>query len=370
MSTIKKLLEGIDIEWKSLGEVFEIKTGKGVTKKDSTESGDYPIISGGKEPMGYINTFNRNENTVTISRVGANAGFVSFITKKFYLNDKCFSVLQNDTFKNKIISKYMYYFLKSKEQNIIDLQSDGGVPTINTTKVSNIIIPIPPLHIQSEIVRILDSFTELTTELTTELHARKKQYEYYRDKLLSFEDWEVEWKSLGEVADVGVGSKPEIIHETVQNFEYINAGTTNSGYTDNFNCDGNTVTTPSRGQGGIGFVGYQKNDFWLGPLCYRIKSKKDSNVITKYLYFFLEHNNQLILGLKKEGGVPAVNRGDLIKLNIPIPPLAQQEKIVSILDKFDTLTNSISEGLPREITLRQQQYEYYRNLLLSFSKKD
>ncbi|MEA2098585.1 MAG: restriction endonuclease subunit S, partial [Campylobacterota bacterium] len=91
---------------------------------------------------------------------------------------------------------------------------------------------------------------------------------------------------------------------------------------------------------------------------------------SKYLYYFLEGNNHLILKLKKEGGVPAVNRGDLIKLEIPIPPLKEQEKIVNILDKFDTLTNSISEGLPREIELRQKQYEYYRDLLLTFPKQD
>lgn len=186
MSYLEKLLENVKVEWKPLGDVCEIKTGKGVTKKDSSETGIYAIISGGKEPMGYINSFNRNGNTVTISRVGANAGYVNFIYRKFYLNDKCFSVIPYNSVEDKIDSKYLYYFLKSIEENIINLQSEGGVPTINTTKISTLTIPIPPLSIQKEIVRILDTFAELTVELTAELTARKKQYEYYRDMLLTF----------------------------------------------------------------------------------------------------------------------------------------------------------------------------------------
>lgn len=161
MSNIEKLLEGVEVEWKTLGELCETKTGKGVTKKDCSDTGIYPIISGGKEPMGFINKFNRPENTVTISRVGANAGYVSYITNKFYLNDKCFSIIPNSLFKNEVDKKYLYHLLKSTEQNIIALQSEGGVPTINTTKISKLQIPIPPLYIQKEIVRILDSFTEL-----------------------------------------------------------------------------------------------------------------------------------------------------------------------------------------------------------------
>ena len=186
MSYIENLLAGAKVEWKHLGDICEIKTGKGVTKRDSSESGAYPIISGGKGPMGFINKFNRSENAVTISRVGANAGYVNYISKKFYLNDKCFSVIPIDLVKNEINSKYLYYLLKSTEQNIIALQSEGGVPTINTGKVSNLQIPIPPLDVQNKIVDILNSFEELNALLTAELTSRKKQYEYYRDLLLKF----------------------------------------------------------------------------------------------------------------------------------------------------------------------------------------
>lgn len=197
------------VEFVKLGEVCEIKTGKGITQKDCSESSKYPVYSGGKEPMGYYKEFNRNANTVTVSRVGAYAGFVNYVTEDFYLNDKCFSVLpQKD---EDINSKYLYYKLKALECSIINMQSGGGVPTINTKKVGSLEIPLPPIEVQTEIVRILDKFTSLEAELEAELDCRKRQYEYYRDKLLSFDNvggQEVEWKKMSEVFDMRNGYTP------------------------------------------------------------------------------------------------------------------------------------------------------------------
>lgn len=152
---------------------------------------------------------------------------------------------------------------------------------------------------------------------------------------------------------------------TYTQFEYINAGTTRSGYTTQSNCEGDTITTPSRGQGGIGYVGYQNKPFWLGPLCYQIRSKV-SNVLTKYVYYALVVNSNKILSLKKEGGTPALNLSELQMIAIPIPSMEEQQRIVDILDKFETLVNDISEGIPAEIAARRQQYEHYRDKLLTF----
>ncbi len=367
---MEKLLDGVDVEWKPLGDVaeYEQPTKYLVNTKNYSDEFKTPVLTAGKTfILGYTDEtkgiYKASETPVIIFDDFTTAN--KWVDFDFKAKSSAMKMITSRD-ESEILLKYIYYWLNTLPSDLMD--SDHKRQWISN--FANKLIPIPPLHVQSEIVRILDNFTELTTELTAELTARKKQYSYYRDKLLTFKDGEVEFKTLGEIADVGVGSKPEIICETIQNFEYINAGTTNSGYTDNFNCDGDTVTTPSRGQGGIGFVGYQKNEFWLGPLCYKIRRKEDSDVITKYLYYFLEHNNYLILGLKKEGGVPAVNRGDLIKLNIPIPSLEEQQKIVATLDNFDTLINSISEGLPKEIELRTKQYEYYRDLLLTFPKKE
>lgn len=148
MSKLDELIQELcpnGVEYKYLGDICEIKTGKGITKKDITENGKYPIISGGKEPMGLYHLSNRKANTVTISRVGANSGFVNYIEVDFYLNDKCFSIIPISKYEKKIDSKYIYEYLKNNEEKISAMQSEGGVPTINTKKVSSIAIAVPPL---------------------------------------------------------------------------------------------------------------------------------------------------------------------------------------------------------------------------------
>ena len=223
------------------------------------------------------------------------------------------------------------------------------------------------MEVQCEIVHILDDFTLLSAELSAELKARKKQYEYYKNSLLNING---EKKKLGEIANFKTGSKPKKIFEEKNNnyFEYINAGTTNSGYVEQANFRKNAVTTPSRGQGGIGFVGYQTKDFWLGPLCYAIYANDDSVLNNKYLYYELSSKADEILKRKNTGGVPSLNGCDLKTIPINIPPINEQIKIVKILDKFEKLCNDISEGLPAEIEARQKQYEYYRDKLLTFKE--
>jgi len=186
MSKLQELIQKLcpnGVEYKKLGDFCEIKTGKGITKSDAVLGGTYPIISGGQSPMGYYHTFNREANTVTISRVGAYAGFVNYIKERFYLNDKCFSVIPAS---ERVSTLFLFYALKNMESKIKELQSEGGVPTINTTKVSNLEIPLPPFEIQEEVALILDRFAEYAAELQAELQARKEQYEYYRNKLLTF----------------------------------------------------------------------------------------------------------------------------------------------------------------------------------------
>ncbi len=181
-----------NIEKFKISDVLNIKTGKGVTKKDSNDNGTYPIISGGTSPMGYIDIFNRDENTVTISRVGANAGHVMFQSTKYYLNDKCFSATPKDVYKDKVNTRFLFHYLKSIETEIMHLQSEGGVPTINISKLGQLKLFIPALTEQQQIVDILDRFdaycNDIIQGLPAEIKARQQQYEYYRDKLLSFKE--------------------------------------------------------------------------------------------------------------------------------------------------------------------------------------
>lgn len=181
----------------------------------------------------------------------------------------------------------------------------------------------------------------------------------------------ISWVRLGEVASFKTGVKPkEILENYVEGaFYYINAGTTPSGYVIESNREKDIVTTPSRGQGGIGFVGYQNNPFWLGPLCYGIQSKNKDIITNKFIYHCLCNQTNDILSRKNEGGTPALNANDLGTIKIPVPSLSEQNRIVKILDKFDKLTNDLTEGLPAEIAARKQQYEYYMDKLLSFEEK-
>ena len=154
-----------------------------------------------------------------------------------------------------------------------------------------------------------------------------------------------EWESfkLISISDVHTGQKPSKIYKTKSNcYQYINAGTSDSGYTDEFNCSENTITTPSRGQGGIGYIGFQRRKFWLGPLCYAIKST-NKNVNIEYLYYFLLQNNNLILDLKKVGSIPAINKNDLLNINVKVPSLPEQEKIADFLSSYDRMIDVQSQ---------------------------
>ncbi|EPC7133079.1 restriction endonuclease subunit S [Escherichia coli H9] len=374
LSYLEKLLDGAEVEWLPLSSLCNLITTGKLNANAMEDNGAYPFFTCNEEPY-RINTYAFDLEAILISGNGSQVGHLNYYNGKFNAYQRTYIL---GGFNENVDIMYLYYYLMHTLKPYIHKNSrKGSVPYITMPMLENFKFPIPcpnnlekSLAIQSEIVRILDKFTELTAELTAELSMRKKQYNYYRDQLLSFKEGEVKWKTLGEITEINTGQKPSEILDKAATFDYINAGTSRSGYTTMSNCDGDTVTTPSRGQGGIGFVGYQKTPFWLGPLCYKIKSLNNEILINKFLFYTLQSRNRILLSLKKEGGVPAVNKIDLAKLIIPLPSLDEQKRIVSLLDKFDTLTNSITEGLPREIELRQKQYEYYRDLLFSFPKPE
>ncbi|GAA8680939.1 restriction endonuclease subunit S [Helicobacter pylori] len=186
---LKSLLQTLahkGVEFRKLGEVCEIIRGKRVTKKEILDKGKYPVVSGGIGFMGYLNEYNREENTITIAQYGT-AGFVNWQNQKFWANDVCFSVIPKET----LINRYLYYVLTNMQNYLYSISNRSAIPySISSNNIMQITIPIPPLEIQQEIVKILDQFSILTTDLLAgipaEIKARKKQYEYYREKLLAF----------------------------------------------------------------------------------------------------------------------------------------------------------------------------------------
>ena len=225
-------------------------------------------------------------------------------------------------------------------------------------------------------MRILDNFTKLEAELEAELEARKKQYEYYRNQLLTTIEkdgkWymsgnEVGWKTLGEVCvslRKGTLKRGQLVEDGA--YPVINSGREWYGFYESYNNEADALIIAARGEY-AGFVSYISTKFWAGGLCYPYRSIKDDVIQTKFIYYYLKNNEQSIMDvLVSRGSIPAINKSDVDRIQIPIPPLSEQERIVSILDRFDALVNDTSIGLPAEIEARRKQYEYYRGKLLSF----
>ncbi|EKP03632.1 type I restriction modification DNA specificity domain protein [Leptospira kirschneri str. 2008720114] len=398
-SFLDQLLDGAKVEWKALGEVGNFVRGSGIQKSDFTESGT-GCIHYGQIHTHYGTWADKTKsfiNHVFAARLRkAHTGDLVIATTSEDDNAlaKAVAWLGNEEvavstdayiYRHTINPKYMSYFFQT------ELFQSQKKPYITGTKVrrisgeslAKIQIPIPPLPVQVEIVRILDTFTELTAELTA--GARKKQYNYYRDQLLSFEEGEVEWKTLGEVAkrissggtpNTGVsefydGNIPWLRTQEI-NFEEIwdtGAKITEEGLKNSSAkwIPENCVIVAMYGAT-VGKIGINKIPMTTNQACANIEL--DENVANyRYVFHFLSSQYKYIKSLGS-GSQTNINAQIVKKIQIPIPSLAEQERIVAILDKFDALTSSISEGLPREIRLRQKQYEYYRELLLSFPKPD
>ena len=180
---IAHLLNGAEVEWKPLGEVAKIEKGKRVTKQQLSSDKEYPVYSGGVKPMGYYDEYNQEADTITIVKYGT-AGYVNFITEKFWANDVCYCIKPKADLDN----KFLLYVLKNMQEYISSLATDAIPAHLPSPSLEAIQIPVPPLSVQHEIVRILDKFTQLEAELEAELDCRKRQYEYYRDMLLSFNE--------------------------------------------------------------------------------------------------------------------------------------------------------------------------------------
>ena len=387
LSYLEKLLDGVEVEWKAVGDIAGYSTTKvDADKLDATSFVGVDNLLADKG--GRIDaTYQPNTARLTAYEPGdILLGNIRPYLKKVWMaenNGGCSGdVLAIRILADckKIISpEYLYYALSSDSFFSYSMQHAKGakMPRGSKDAILNYQIPIPcpsapekSLAIQSEIVRILDKFTALTAELTAELTMRKKQYNYYRDQLLSFEGGSVEWKSLGEVAIITIGA---FIRKDKQNpdadYPVYNGGRTPTGYYEDFNNDGDKIIVSARGAN-AGFVNKSSTPYWAGNSCYSISVRSTEQLHWMYVYYYLKQSETKLTGIQQKGGIPAVSKKQMEDLLLPIPSKSEQVRIVTILDKFDTLTSSITEGLPREIELRQKQYEYYRDLLFSFPKHE
>ena len=375
---MEKLMQSAAVEWKPLGEVTDIKTGQAVSKqKISDNEGIYPVINSGREPLGFIGEWNTDNDPIGITTRGAGVGSVTWQTGKYFRGNLNYSV----TIKNlsTLDVRFLYHTLLEFETKIHDLCTFTGIPALNASSLKTLLIPIPPLEAQREIVRVLDNFTELTAELTVELTARKKQYAYYRNLLLNFDPEngenanpfateQVVWKTLGEVFDILAGGDvPKDALSEIQTGEFkvpiLSNGVGDKslyGWTNIAKIERPSLTVSARGT--IGWTSYRNIPFFPIVRLLVLTPKIELNL--KYVYYFMKTIEKSYK--VPESGIPQLTKPMIKDIRIPLPPLDTQAEIVGILDRFDALTNSISKGLPREIELRQKQYEYYRERLLSF----
>lgn len=358
---LEKLLNGAEVEWKKLCEVSEIEKGKQLNKALLTETGEYPVINGGINPSGYWHEYNNEANTIVISQGGASAGYVNWMTTPFFAGAHAYVVKTNETLVQK---RYAYHFLKMNQVKFMQNQYGAGIPALAKSDLANLLIPIPPLSVQTEIVRILDALTALTSELTSELILRQKQYEYYREKLLSFDSLEQlnsggGKKKLIDVAKIKNGKDWK--HLGKGNIPIYGSGGI-MGYVDTYAYDKPTVLIPRKGT--ITNIFYLEEPFWNVDTIYYTEINT-TQILPKYFFHFMKTVD--LAKLDTGSGRPSLTKAILNEIPIFVPSIEEQQRIVSILDKFETLTNSITEGLPLAIEQSQKRYKYYRELLLNFS---
>ena len=371
------------VEFVKLGEVCDVLRGKRLTKKQLSETEKYPVFHGGIQPIGFYSKMNRSANTVMIINVGASAGTIGYSENEFWSSDGCYCLSHTES----VLSRYIYFVLSKDQHYFQSKVRHGGIPTLDALVIRNYRIPLPPLEIQAEIVRILDKFTKLEAELEAELDCRKRQYEFYRDQLLSFDKltpsdkYNVVWMKLSEVAFY---AKTRISSKTLTPNSYVGVENLLKDKLGRMEC----TKTPT----GM-VIEYMPNDILIGNirpylrkiwkanctggtngdvLCIRIKKETKDCISTDYLYHVLASELFFNYDIKCSKGAK-MPRGDkelIMKYEVPIPPIEEQNRIVAILDRFDPLPSSFQHGLPAEITARRQQYEYYRDKLLDFKRKN
>ncbi|WP_439238299.1 restriction endonuclease subunit S [Klebsiella pneumoniae] len=397
LSYLEKLLDGVVVEWKTLGEVA--KYIRGLTYSKSNESADgqgYRVLRANNITLSS-NCLNLNDvkvvkfdtkvkdsqklykDDILISAASGSrehVGKVAYIESDIdYYFGGFMGVVRCD---EKLNPRYLFHVLTSDifQKYLDEMLNSSTINNLNSAVMGGFKIPIPcpnkpdkSLAIQSEIVRILDKFTALTAELTAELTMRKKQYNYYRDKLLSFEEGGVELKTLGEIVKMRAGqhiSARNIVDGKEGDFVYpCFGGNGIRGYVKEKSHDGEYLLIGRQGAL-CGNVQRMKGQFYATEHAVVVSAMQGIDIDWAFHMLTKMNLNQYA----SKSAQPGLAVGKLQELKLLVPSIERQKYNAKILDKFDTLTSSITEGLPREIELRQKQYEYYRDLLFSFPKPE
>jgi len=383
MSRLEELIAELcpdGVEYKALCEFGTMIRGNGLQKKDFTDSGVGCIHYG--QIYTYYGAFAYETKSFVspdlakqLKKVNTGDLVIAITSENVEDVCKCVAWLGNEEivtgghsaiFKHDQNAKYLSYYFQTEAFFSQKRKIANGTKVIEVSpqKLERAIIPLPPLPVQREIVRILDNFTELTAELT----ARKKQYEYYRDLLLSFDDNpRVKWMTLGEVCSMKAGkaiSSTDISDTQNDDFPYpCFGGNGLRGYVKTYN---QIREAPLIGRQGAlcGNVCFADGEYFATEHAVVVTPGEHFNVRFSYYLLIFMNLNQF----KTAGAQPGLSVAKLERIIVPIPPLEEQQRIVAILDRFDALCNDLTSGLPAEIEARRKQYEYYRDKLLTFKE--
>ena len=375
MSKINDLIQELcpnGVKKYTIKDICLVTRGRVISKMELQEkAGEYPVYSSqtlNNGVFGKINSYDFDGEYVQWTTDGANAGSIFYRNGKFSVTNVCGLLKIKDEYLNKIRTDYLAYALTMESKKYVNYATSN--PKLMSNVMADITILIPPIEIQNEIVRILDKFGELKAELEAELEARKSQYEFWHGQLFNK-------AGNTKIADVFRRLKgTSITAGTMKEIEdpegdiriFAGGQTAVNARVESINkpniIDVPCVIVQSRGL--IDFIYYDKpctfkNEMWAYTC--------DNQITVKYLYYYLKNNVQYFRTIGSQmGSMPQISLPVTEKYNIYLPSLDEQKRIVNILDKFDTLVNDITSGIPAEIELRRQQYEYYRNKLLNFEE--
>ena len=387
MSKLDKLLRELcpdGVEHKKLVDAVSIERGKRVVRSQLSISGKYPVYQNSLTPLGYHTDYNYNANTTFIIVAGA-AGEIGFSDKAFWAADDCFTVVCPEN----VLNRYIYHLLLNNQNQLASKVRKASIPRLSRSAIENLVIPIPPLDVQCEIVRILDNFTNLTAELTAELTARKTQYAYYRDKLLKAETNAYKYK-LGEIATVtklaGFEFTNYVTYSENGNIIALRGLNVKNGRLDLHDVkyvDKSDFSKLERSKLHIGdmlftYVGTvgqvaivdEEDKYYLAPNVALIRCDKEV-LLPQYMKYYFQTTrfwDKQIRRLLQSSSMQNIPMEKIRKFEIAVPPLDVQNRIVNVLDNFEKICSDLNIGLPAEIEARQKQYEYYRDKLLTFKE--
>lgn len=386
MSKLEELIQELcpdGVEYKKLGELFNTKNGYTPSKSNPEfwENGTVPwfrmedIRENGRILSKATQYVSRKaikgepfpENSIIVA-TSATIGEHALITVPSLANQRFTYLMLKDQYKDMFDVKFLYYYCFRLDSYCKECLNQGNFASVDMKKFTKFKFPVVPLPVQREIVRILDSFTELTAELTAkltaELTARKKQYEYYRNKLLTFGS-AIRFERLGNTCNMKSGkaiASTQISPEATPAHPYrCFGGNGVRGFVENASHHGDF---PIIGRQGAlcGNVNYATGDFYATEHAVVVESK--GAYLQRFLYYLLTSMN--LNQYKSQGAQPGLAVGNLENLLAPVPPLDVQKRLVQVLDNFEAICSDLTSGLPAEIEARQKQYEYYRDKLLTF----